>query len=240
MVSPDYLEVCYKEAIKYDFTLQGYGTFEKALKGLLKTNISEILGYVYFANKLPSDMSAMLAFLDRVELCSGNHKFSFVLEDSSGLNMLNLRKYHAIRFYYIPVKEIVTDIVINRDVFGAILLDNYTPYVTTGESSGIADVSYHYSLRYKPLFSTYILQCLQKVNRHSTFEETLSSDSVYLTYKKDNSILAKFREYYIKSYYTQIQDVTELMELLEKEKDNINYGIYKALIAIIDNKQLER
>lgn len=27
MISPDFLEVSYKEALKYDFTLQGYGNF---------------------------------------------------------------------------------------------------------------------------------------------------------------------------------------------------------------------
>ena len=38
VVSPCYLESLYHESKKYDFDLQGYGSFNMALNGLIKVN----------------------------------------------------------------------------------------------------------------------------------------------------------------------------------------------------------
>ncbi len=233
MVSPNYLEKSYNEALKYEFTLQGYGSCENGSKGLLKINVTDILGYVYFAQKLPADLSSLEEFIYRCNLMGGNKKFIFALLDSSRINQLNLKNYHNLRFGLINVEEIVTDTLINRDIFGTLLLDNYAPYSAEECSNGIPENQYVYRLRYKPLFSSYILDCLRKINRAESFEQTLMNDEIYLKYCKDNSILAKFREYYIKTYYQANLDNTHLQQLIQDNLDNINYGVYTALLALI-------
>lgn len=233
MVSPNYLEISYNEALKYEFTLQGYGSCENGSKGLLKINVTDVLGYVYFAQRLPADLSSLEEFIYRCNLMGGNRKFIFALLDTSRINQLNLKSYHNLRFGLINIEEIVTDTVINRDIFGSLLLDNYTPYSIEGIDNTIPENQYVYRLRYKPLFSSYILDCLRKVNRAESFEQTLMNDEIYLKYCKDNSILAKFREYYIKTYYQANLDNSHLQQLIQDNLDNINYGVYSALLALI-------
>lgn len=53
IISPTFLKSLYKEALHYDFKLQGYGNVTNALKGLLCTNIDDILGFAYVNTRLP-------------------------------------------------------------------------------------------------------------------------------------------------------------------------------------------
>ena len=233
MISPNYLEISYNEALKYEFTLQGYGSCENGSKGLLKINVTDVLGYVYFAHSLPKDLASLEEFIYRCNLMGGNKKFIFALLDTSRINFLNLRNYHNLRFGIVNIEEIVTDTVINRDIFGSLLLDNFSPYNTESSKETSTESQYVYRLRYKPLFSSYVLDCLKKVNRTDSFEQTLMNDEVYLRYCKDNSILAKFREFYIKTYYQANLDNTYLQQIIQDNLDTINYGVYSALLSLI-------
>lgn len=237
MVSPNYLETCYEEALKYDFTLQGYGNFKAGSKGLLKINASDVLGFVYLATKLPEDLTDLYEFLYRCDLY-GKKKFLFALLDTTGLGILKYEDYPNLSFSLVKIDEVVTDVVINRDIFGTLLLANYEPYALHEEDASKNYNNDVYRLRYKPLISSYILECLKKVNVLDSFENTLLHDNVYHRYKDDESILADFRYYYVKSFFYDNLDNKNLYTLISDEKDSITYGIYKALISVISSNNI--
>ena len=112
-VSPDYLEVMYKEVQKYNFLMQGYGTFEAASKGLLRVNASELLGFVYLVHRFPVINDAFSEFLFRCNLLSSNKKFIIATLDSSNLDTVKLKQYENLRFELLSISEVLTDIVIN-------------------------------------------------------------------------------------------------------------------------------
>ena len=238
MISPDYLEVCYNEIKKYECTLQGYGNFESGLRGLLKTNVSDILGYVFLSQALPKDREIFHEFLYRCNLCGGDKKFLIALLDTTGLSEINFSLYPNLRFGYIAITEVITNVTINRDIFGSILLDNFEPYKFTDTEQAIPDLQKNYRLQYKPLFSSYILDCLQRVHLMDTLDETLLGDKVLYKYKKDNSILAAFREHYIKTYFSDNVDNSHLFDLISAESNGFTYGVYRSLINLISDNHV--
>lgn len=233
MISPSYLEVAYKEALKYDFTLQGYGSFENGSKGLLKVNVSDILGYVYFANQMPDNLESFEEFLYRCNLYGNNKNFLIALIDTKGIHDIDYQKYSNLTFSYIAISEVVTDLVINRDIFGSILLHNYQPYIFEEKQAQSINFGDVYKLRYEPLFSSYILRCLYSVNRLETFEETLQADMVYHEYVKDSSVLAEIRKFYIKTYFEAGLDNTKLYDLVKYTGNQVSFGAYMALIELV-------
>lgn len=46
MISPSFLDAAFTEAKKYDFVLQGYGSFKMGVQGLVKINVIDLLGIV--------------------------------------------------------------------------------------------------------------------------------------------------------------------------------------------------
>lgn len=233
MISPDYLEVCFNEIKDYDCTLQGYGSIEKGIKGLLKTNVSDILGYVYLSSALPTDLGILDEFLYRCNLYGGNKKFLIALLNTSGLNRIDFSKYPNLRFGYIAIPEVITNVTINRDIFGTILLDNFSPYKFENDVKTIPDLQNVYRLQYKPVFSSYILDCLKRVHIADSLEDTLLSDKVLYKYRMDQSILADFREHYIRTYFSDDVDNSHLFELINTETNGMTYGVYRALIDLI-------
>lgn len=232
LVSPEYLEVCYNEALKYDFTIQGYGSFELAAKGLLCVNASSILGYAYLGNALPADTTALHNFLYRCNLC-GEKKMLFAMLDTKGIEQINVKDYPNLSFSVVKIEEVVTDTVINRDIFGSILLTNYKPYTLKDEHDDIPDIQHVYRLQYKPVFNSYMLECLKRVNLLDSFEETLQHDAVFQKYQKDKSVLAAYRKHYIRTYFEANLNTSELYEILETVDNDGLYCVYRALIKLI-------
>ena len=76
------------------------------------------------------------------------------------------------------------------------------------------------------------------MNVLDSFENTLLHDNVYHRCKDDESILADFRYYYVKSFFYDNLDNKNLYTLISDEKDSITYGIYKALISVISSNNI--
>lgn len=236
MVSPNYLEASYKEATKYDFTLQGYGSPNLASKGLLKVNSSAILGFVYLADKLPEDIVSFEEFLYRCNLISNGKKFLFALLNWSNLGNLDLSKYDNLNFKLFKIDEVVTDTVINRYVFGSILLANYEPYIFNPTENMSLPSFGTYTLQYKAIFSELVLQCLHRVNLCNTYEETIEQDEVYHHYCNINSDLANFRAFYIKTFFYNYVDMGVLNSIVESKINEESYSEYRALLHLLNDK----
>lgn len=236
MISPDFLEVSYKEALKYDFTLQGYGNFVDGKNGLLKINRQDLLGFVYFATSLPENLEELMDFLHYCDLMGNNSMFLFALLNTKGLSAINLTEFSNLCFAYLGIEEVVTDKVLNRDIFGTILLQNYEPYTFEEEKSEVPSVFSVERLQYRPIFSNYVLQCLSKVNLSDSFEKTVAYDEVYQNYSKDNELLAEIRKFYIETFFHDSIDNSYLFELIDQEDGSLNYGMYKALINLVSKE----
>lgn len=236
MISPDFLEVSYKEALKYDFTLQGYGNFVDGKNGLLKINRQDLLGFVYFATSLPENLEELMDFLHYCDLMENNSMFLFALLNTKGLSAINLAEFSNLCFAYLGIEEVVTDKVLNRDIFGTILLQNYEPYTFEEEKSEVPSVFSVERLQYRPIFSNYVLQCLSKVNLSDSFEKTVAYDEVYRNYSKDNELLAEIRKFYIETFFHDSIDNSYLFELIDQEDGSLNYGMYKALINLVSKE----
>ena len=240
VISPDYLEVIYNQAIGYDFYIQGYGSIEAAMQGLVKTNISDILGFAYVADKLDDDLNPLANFIDRCDMLVVNskkrRKFIFALQDTTGLmNIFNIRKYEGIKAMYVPQLDVVTDVVINQNIFGSILLDNYKPYILKEDVKKESPNWTHKKLQYSPLFSQVYFDCLQPPDCLDSYEQTLLYDKVYQDFLGFNPILAKIRDVIIRREFNLDSNKEELIELVN---DNTSFCIYRALIEIVFNEEV--
>lgn len=235
VVSPDFLEALYTEAKKYTFCIQGYGNLNDALTGLLKTNISDILGFCYVGTELFYEKSMISDYLKTCNmLCRNNaKKFIFALQNSKGLaEVLQMSEFGNLKVSYLPDFEILTDTVINKQLFGSILLDNYEPYLLRDEQSAVVKAE-NPALQYQTLFSDYVLQCLDPVDKLATFEDTKLNDSIYQEYVNDKSDLAYIRECKIRKLFDISYDRKVIAEIIERREGAQQYCVYRALASEI-------
>lgn len=236
-ISPDYLDVLNKESAKYDFALQGYGSFQKACKCLIKTNVEDILGYVFLSYELPKDLTFFREFLDKCNLCGGDKKFLIATLNQARITQLDYSSYKNLKFGIVKINEVVTDVVINRDIFGSILLANFEPYVLTEKVEQKSINGNVPILTYEPLLSKDVLDCVDKIQLHSSLEETIRYDEILYRFKLAKSPLALLREFYIKSFYPIEQDKSSLECILNNCTPK-EYGIYKALIEMVSSEHV--
>lgn len=200
VVSPCYLESIYHESKKYDFDLQGYGSFNMALNGLIKVNCSDILGFAFAGIHLPGsrtkEFKSMLQFFDSIELMHANKKFVIATDESVAPWSKIFKRYHDIRFVKVPSYDFMSDIIVNKQIFGSILLDNADPYVFERKANHQIDFDAP-RLEYVPLFSDAQIQCVSKVDILDTLERTLDNDAVFRRFKGEKADLQYFRMYYI-------------------------------------------
>lgn len=253
VISPDYLESLFKEAKKYDFRLQGYSSVQDAAKGLIKTNIAEILGFAFVSRMLPKDLSSLKMFLQLCNFMGVRKKFLFALNDTSRLyELFKNSSYKNLDISYLNSIEVMTDIEINRNIFGSILKYNYEPYKLTKESRVFDSYSLP-KLSYKPIISQYVLKVLERVYVLDTLEHTLKCDPVYSEYKyseNDNELLIKLREtkVMIDGFYllddvsneTIEKSLNSCEELVKDMQNTKEFCIYRSLIYILHEKYLQK
>ncbi len=244
LISPQYLNALFEESKKYEFALQGYGNFNNAHKGLMYTNLSDVLGFAFVADALPSNLAKLKAFIKLVNVMSSVKKitFLFALRDNSGLEkIVNTKRYKNITFKYIPGIEVFTDVVINKGIFGSILLDNYAPYVlkVTEKHEFSEDIP---CLSYKPLFTKYVMSVLDTPEFLSSLEETLEYDVYYSEVSKFNSTLGSLRECYLRFLFNE--DVSEDLSAIENSLHSVDNPIdfcnYNAVLYCLKNKIKEK
>ena len=158
VISPDYLEPLFNEAKKYDFKIQGYSTIQEAAKGLIKTNVYDILGFTFVSRTLPKDSSHLKSFLSLCNSMNVRKKFLFALNDNSRLHELFTdHNYSNLDISYLNAIEVMTDIEINQNIFGSILKYNYAPYKLDAKQDSEFRKTQLPRLEYKPVINKYPL-----------------------------------------------------------------------------------
>lgn len=233
LISPDYLEPAYKLAKPYNFKLQGYGSVQVAIKRLITSNISDILGFVYFAERLPENPEDLIQFMKLCDSLKVRKKFLFALQQSEGLaQVLSQIKLKYLQVFKVnPDIDIVTDVVINKQIFGSILADNFSPYYLKEENNKELDLS-QYRLQYQPLFNDSVFRIMGPVTFYDSFDNTLIHDNTYNELVKNQKQLAELRKLYIQKMFNIPLDFSKVLQNLD-ELNNERYCIYRALIYLI-------
>lgn len=236
VISPCYLEAVFKEAEKYSFTIQGYGNFGLAQKGIIYTNASDVLGFVYLGNSLPADeveRKAMLGFLKSINLMEMSKKFLFIVHDSPDFSGYNLKKYKHLRFARVCGFDYVTDALLNKSLFGSILLDNYEPYVFGHREFPAGYTGNNSVLEYCPVVPGILFEMLDVVHNLGNVDDTISNDIILQRYKGD-SLVTSVRKLVIAKRCSW--DLKEWLESANAQTDKLGgklYGLYKAFILCV-------
>lgn len=234
MISPSYLEAAFNEAKQYDFFLQGYGSFSMGLQGFTQINLVDLLGIVFLVENESYLLKNSEKFLKLCNSMESNKKVLVVSQSDLSRFKSFAQQFSNLRFSYLPNVEVITDDVINRQIFGSILLDNFKPYKIESSANEVL-ATYHYTpLNYKPLISVYLLDCISKVVVLDSLKKTLLTDKVYQQYVKDKSFLTKFRECYIRKVMNLEVNLEELKQIVEFSDINRKY-LYYGLIRLIEN-----
>lgn len=254
VISPDYLDSIFKEAKKYDFSIQGYSTVQDAAKGLLKTNVFDILGFVFVSRTLPKDLSVLHGFMELCNSMQTRRKFLFALNDNSRLfELFRDGGFQYLDIAYLNEIEVMTDIEINQNIFGSILKYNYDPYKLDDKERPSLAKGNLPRLEYRPIINKYPLNVLEGVHVADTVDNTLKYDKIYGEYRESENpdeSLCKLRELYVKVDYSlkyKLQNKAELLEEIRQcDKlisdlctDNTLLCIYKSLLTIIKDRLLE-
>ena len=212
VISPTFLKSLYKEALHYDFKLQGYGNVTNALKGLLCTNIDDILGFAYVNTRLPYNTEPLEVFIQTCGMLSECYdtpkKFLFALQDTEGLEEIFNQDYGNLEFSYLPDVEVFTDLEINRGIFGSILKYNYDPYrtVTVGRKSesklkSVEDGTLAKAdlvkllddfnrLEYVQAINPYFLKVFEPFHMLDNLKRTVEDDEIFQDYSEYNKLYA--------------------------------------------------
>jgi hypothetical protein len=236
-VSPDYLKSIHKESKDYNFNLQGYGNLELGINGLMKTNISELYGFCYVAETLPSKVKLLKKF---VELCdkisehsSYKKRFVFCLKSDAGLSQLiNLLQTSNIEIYLSRFEEL-TDMIIRREIFGTILESHLNPFSKRKYSELLFPSSFK-TLRYVSIMPPRVLKALEPVRFRETLESTVIEDNFLSENRSNKDFLYLLRFYFIKSRFEGSSNIQmEIEEILKNTKDPYLKTSYELLYSYV-------
>ena len=231
VISPNYLEAVYKDSQKYSFVIQGYGNFAAARVGIMYTNASDILGCIYLGSSFPTKLDDALAFFNSLNLMCKPLKVILASQDKIALTHSQLEKFNNLKFSKLDELEFVTDITINRELFGNILLDNYEPYILKNDSTEKAEVHSDLGLQCKPVIPDILYETVEKVYYMDELQDTYLTDVILNKYK-GNDLMQGLRKLVIllRQGYDVSEIVSEIEEIIDKKDDKL-YGICKAFIS---------
>lgn len=245
VISPDFLESIFQESKKYSFELQGYGNFLAASRGIIYTNIMDILGFVYMTENFPAtgskEFEDFLAFAELCDLANADKKFVIITKAfPKGIDK-KLKKFSSLRFAVYVETDLVTDVTINQNLFGSILLDNYEPYkLKEDESSGYQDYGCTV-LEYCEVVPQNFFDVFAPIHIMETEKDSISLDIVIMKYNEDLGnplVLLRIIAILIKMERNYEPYRDKFLETLKLFKDK-RYGIYLAGLRLIEGRQYE-
>lgn len=202
VISPDYLDALFDEAEKFSFAIHGYGNPERACKGLMYANVTAILGYAVVYEEMPrtgsTEYRGLIEFIRKCNLLESGKKFVVVCRGPiTGLEQV-ARKFKNLNFSLHPNIEYISDTVINKMIYGSILLDNYEPYILHEKPKAKVGEFSSPTLNFVPIVPSFIPEIFETVHMVDSLEDTLQFDIVWNKYKEQNQLVADFRELLIR------------------------------------------
>lgn len=224
------------EAVNYTFVLHMFGNFDDVLReGLMYLNGIDMLGFAYVAEDAPRKGDAEYKHLEKfLEICNqvyGGRKFVFCCRESAPDLKQLVQRFSGIKCVVKDNVEMITDVVINKDVFGSILLSRYEPYRLTDEVVSREYYNGCPEMHYKPLIPPDFFKLFEPVHFMPTGELTCENDEVW-NVLQDNVLLQMLRELRIHGYFQE--DTTELEMKMDEIIDSLDKpGVYIAVKQLI-------
>lgn len=222
-----YLEVIIRESRRFSFNLQGYGSFELAKAGLLKSNASDLAGYAFVNDSVPNigsqEFNHMMEFLNLCNLM-GRKKFVIVTRSAlQGKFASVLKRFEILDFYAASGNEYITDSIISTNVFGSLLMTVKQPYKLKPEEKQSLKEFTCPTVQLVPAVNYFLLQCLEPISKLESIEQTSEYDTIYQDYLKTKTILAELRKARIMHVHKQYDE--ELMQVIyRKIEDGVRLG----------------
>ena len=230
-VSSGLIEPLYDNAQKYDFSLQAYGNFDLACKKLVYVNSSDLIG-IAVVDEVIEDEKGFDKFLGYCDCIQG----AVVLVACNRKYVVpSVINSHKTRILCVNDIEVFTDLVINRDVYGALLLEKFEPYKIRRkeEVQGTWGVA---TLSYTPLFSKYVLKITELPNIES-IELGADADKIYNELVDVDPILANLRKIYLQHWENKIdssfeESTLEKILTIEDEKTFCSFmSLFQSIVA---------
>lgn len=232
-VNYDYAEAFRDETMDFSFYLKSYPTFKSGLEHLKDTNISDILGFVVAMTELPENPRLLVKYINTLNTIANGHVLVLCINDREGLKELN-EYIHSenLKIYVVTDIDIMTDIVIRRDVFGTIIREVFKPY----ETSRLLEIKETYKpeiLEYSPIFPEFIHNLTEPVINAPDLPRALDVDEV-LNSMGDNQIGYFLRSEQLNRKYKLNKDNSKIFDnLLKDVNDNNKKELYKSIYRLI-------
>lgn len=222
VISPNYLNAIKEESDRYTFYIQGYQNLKLANEGLIKRNIGDILGFLYFGDRLPKKLDALITFIRKVDLIAPKGMI-FLIASQSGGNFGYIKNSLKLNNLVIKITygwEAVTDQTL-RSCFSPFLLYNYNPYNNYRNTRGLQEFVYTregdpINLKYERLFDSKLLEVISPVNVLNTLDSTLTTDKVLYKLSLRRDIYYDIRSNFIKAHFGDSSVISRLYLNLNK------------------------
>ena len=198
--SPDYLEAIFKESDKYNFTIFGYGNVQVALQKIIQINSYELIGTAFVYDSIPkkdtTDYKLLLELLDKAALF--NKKVLLVTRDSIAPIKSDIQKISNLKLSYLENQEFISDTVINKCIFGSLLLNTIKPYKLDKQESVNENLESLPTLKNENIVPDYVLDIFSAIKPTDNVTDTINFDDAYNHYKDANKIVASLRKMFIR------------------------------------------
>lgn len=238
LVTPDYMLPVIEESKMYSFFMKAYPDAKSGYNNLINTNLSSVLGFVFFYEELPEDLTYLVKFINFLNVIGDkNTLVVLAVNNPDGVRDYLFKKIRTdnITFKYTTEFEIVTDSFIKRSIFGSIVLHNFDPYVESIKTLNEV-TTFNSNEALTPILPNDILQILSPVVKLNNSDNTIKHDIVMNTVK-DNGLLMYMRINYIRASFGDDLDV-EGMHSRVNAIDGLNKIVYGSVINIIHNLYL--
>ena len=244
LVTPDYMLPTIEESKLYSFFIKAYPSAKSGYKNLINTNMSSILGFIFFYEELPEDLTYLVKFINFINLIGDKSTLVLLaVNNPDGVNDYLMTKIRTdnIVFKYITEFDIVTDSFIKRSLFGTIVLHNFEPYVESiNPFKEITTFNRNEPLN--AILPSDILSILSPVVKLNNSDNTIKHDIVMNTIN-DNGLVMYMRINYVKAHFGDDIDVKGMysrVDAVEGLNKTIYYSVINTIVKLYeDNKPVE-
>ena len=229
VVSPEYLMPIVEQSKDYSFKVKGFSDCTRAYNNLAGTNQANILGYILVYEEVPDNSTDLVEFINFVNLIGTKYNIVLVaFRDTDGFEQLmDFLELDNITFMYYNDFEVLTDLVIRRNLFGSILVRKFRPYRDIDEPLNLV-TTYNQNSNIVPVLPKDILVILSPIIKYDSSQHTIDNDVVVESYK--GSIICYLRINRIKRMFDEEVDFDGMMSRI-----NNTEGIDKVLYSTVVN-----
>lgn len=241
-VSDCYLRALVAESRPYSFEVKGCCSLEDGLSQLMTINVSEIKGFVILIQDLGEDDDYFYNLVDLINAINDiSEGHTLVLGVCYSDNYKQLEGYidtDNLNVYLVDDIELVTDVIIRRDIYGTIVRNVCEPYLEKPKTK-VNDYEEFKSSNVEPIFRESIQRLKEPVVIAPNLRRAVENDEVLASISKDDSIAYFLRSEQINRAYGVDKDNSSMLDLLlNNVADTSLCHIYKSLYKLIQGGEL--